>query len=105
MGIGPNDAKRDEAHRFAIAGHRRKRAKRSRISVLDEIPGLGPAKRKQLLSSFGSVKAVRAASAADLQEVPGIGPTLAEVIVAHFRGDAAPASQVVNLTTGEVLDG
>ncbi|MCB0917552.1 MAG: excinuclease ABC subunit UvrC [Actinobacteria bacterium] len=96
---------RDEAHRFAIAGHRRKRAKRSRISVLDEIPGLGPAKRKQLLSSFGSVKAVRAASAADLQEVPGIGPTLAEVIVAHFRGDAAPASQVVNLTTGEVLDG
>jgi excinuclease ABC subunit C len=96
---------RDEAHRFAITFHRQKRGKSMTESVLDGIPGLGPSKRKALLKHFGSVKKLKAASAAELLEVPGIGPALAESIrsglAAGSGEDRAPA---VNLATGEILD-
>jgi excinuclease ABC subunit C len=71
---------RDEAHRTAIALHRKRRGKRATASTLDGVPGLGPAKSKALLRHFGSVRAIRAASLAELTEAPGIGPTLAQAI-------------------------
>jgi len=68
---------RDEAHRFAIAYHRRLRRKRATKSVLDEIPGVGPVLRKRLLLKFGSLKGIRAASAEELAGVKGVTPALA----------------------------
>ena len=71
---------RDEAHRTAIAFHRKRRSSRQRRSALDDIPGLGEVKAKALLRHFGSVKAIRNATTEELQVVPGIGPTLAATI-------------------------
>lgn len=73
---------RDEAHRTAIGLHRKRRGKRSTASALDDIAGLGPVRAKALLRHFGSVRALRAASAPELSTVAGIGPVLAETIVA-----------------------
>ena len=81
---------RDEAHRFAIT-HQRQRRKRDIGSVLSEIPGLGPARVKELLRHFGSVKRLRAATEAEIAEVKGIGPALASTVHGHLRNDAAPA--------------
>ncbi|GLU49399.1 excinuclease ABC subunit UvrC [Nocardiopsis ansamitocini] len=71
---------RDEAHRFAIAYHRAKRAKALTGSALDEVPGLGPTRRNALIKHFGSVKRLAAATVAEIAEVPGIGRRTAEVI-------------------------
>jgi excinuclease ABC subunit C len=71
---------RDEAHRFAIAGHRKARARSRLESLLEEIPGLGPAKRREILRSFGGLQGVRQASVEDLATVRGIGRPLAELI-------------------------
>jgi excinuclease ABC subunit C len=71
---------RDEAHRFAITYHRKKRAATATASALDGIPGLGPARQKALLARFGSVARVRAATVEQLQEVQGVGAALAATI-------------------------
>ncbi|WIK65020.1 excinuclease ABC subunit UvrC [Gleimia hominis] len=71
---------RDESHRFAITHHRKRRGKAMTKSVLDTVPGLGPAKQKALLRHFKSVKRIRAATREQLQEVKGIGPELARQI-------------------------
>ncbi|QTV80975.1 excinuclease ABC subunit UvrC [Microbacterium sp. NIBRBAC000506063] len=74
---------RDEAHRFAIS-HQRRRRKRDITTVLSEVPGLGPARIKTLLRHFGSVTALREATADEIQEVPGVGPALAEAVRVHL---------------------
>ena len=78
---------RDEAHRFAITFQRAKR-KNDIASQLSEVPGLGPARVKTLLSHFGSVKRLREAGRDEIADVKGIGPVLAESIVARL-GDRA----------------
>lgn len=76
---------RDEAHRFAITYHRNQRSKRMKASVLDSIPGLGPARRRELVKHFGSVKRLKEASVEDIAEVTGFGPRLAETIFSHLH--------------------
>jgi excinuclease ABC subunit C len=76
---------RDEAHRFAITYHRQKRSQSLRSSALDDVPGLGPARRAALLKQFGSVRRLSAATPEEIAEVPGIGPRLAEVVAASLR--------------------
>ena len=68
---------RDEAHRFAVTYHRQRRSKRSVASVMDEVEGIGPKRRKMLLRRFGSLKGVREASIEDLAAVPGMTATVA----------------------------
>ncbi len=76
---------RDEAHRFAITGHRRRRARRYNESVLEAVPGLGPAKRRALLTHFGGLQGVLRAGIADLTEVAGIGAALARTLYDHLH--------------------
>ncbi|NNM60981.1 MAG: excinuclease ABC subunit UvrC [Steroidobacteraceae bacterium] len=76
---------RDEAHRFAIAGHRRKRAKRHSESILETIPGLGPVKRRELLKQFGGLQGVLRAGVDDFVRIRGLGQHLAAVIYEHLH--------------------
>ena len=75
---------RDEAHRFAITHHRKRRARMGIASQLDAVPGIGPARRKALLKAFGSLRGIRAATEDELTAVPGIGPELAATIKAEL---------------------
>lgn len=95
---------RDEAHRFAITYHRQRRSSAMTRSVLDDVPGLGPARRAALLKRFGSLKRLRAATAEEIATVPGIGPATAQAVVDALR-EPAGAAPAVNLATGEVLEG
>jgi excinuclease ABC subunit C len=76
---------RDEAHRFAITYHKKLRSRRTISSVLDQIPGVGPALRTSLLKTLGSAKAVREASVGQLAAVPKVSPRLAERIHDFFH--------------------
>ena len=76
---------RDEAHRFAISFHRQSRAKTEFASALDEIEGIGAARKKSLLHYFGSVKQIADARASDIARAPGISPAMAQKIYAHFH--------------------
>jgi excinuclease ABC subunit C len=93
---------RDEAHRFAITHHRQRRSKAMTVSVLDDVPGLGPARQKALLTTFGSVKKLRAASAEAVAAVPGIGPALAAAVVDALAATSPMPS--VDTSTGEIID-
>jgi excinuclease ABC subunit C len=73
---------RDEAHRFAVTFHRKARAMRDLRSELDAVPGVGPRRRKTLLTRFGSVAGVRRATREELTMV--VGPKAADAIVSHF---------------------
>ena len=94
---------RDEAHRFAVAFHRQRRSRAMTQSALDDIAGLGPARRQQLLAAFGSVKRMRSATVEDLQQVSGIGPSLAQTIATALREETRGAP-TINVSTGEVAD-
>ncbi len=91
---------RDEAHRFAITFHRSRRSKVMLESLLDEIPGLGSARRTALLDRFGSVTAIRKATELELAATPGIGEKLAETITQSLA--QIGKSEAVNMTTGEI---
>ena len=76
---------RDEAHRFAVSFHRQQRSDRMRRSRLEEIPGLGHLRQKQLLAHFRSIDYLREASPAQIAKVPGIGPKMAQQIYDYFH--------------------
>ena len=76
---------RDEAHRFAITGHRRRRAKRHSQSILETIPGLGPVKRRELLKQFGGMQGILRAGVDDFVQIRGLGRELAEAIYEHLH--------------------
>jgi excinuclease ABC subunit C len=92
---------RDEAHRFAITHHRQRRSKAMTTSVLDEVPGLGPARQKALLRAFGSVKRLRAASVDEVASVQGIGPQLAAAVVGALAAQSPEVA--VDTSTGEII--
>jgi excinuclease ABC subunit C len=79
---------RDEAHRFAITGHRRRRARRYRESVLETVPGLGPARRRALLTHFGGLQGVMRAGITELEKVVGVGASMARSIYDHLHPGA-----------------
>lgn len=76
---------RDEAHRFAITGHRARRAKSRKGSVLDDISGIGPARRKRLIEHFGGLQGLQRASEAELSRIPGISEALAKQVYAALH--------------------
>ncbi len=94
---------RDEAHRFAIAYHRKRRSRSMTTSALDGVPGLGAARRRALLRRFGSLRRLRAATVEEIAEVPGIGRRTAEAIAAALA-EPEPTGPAINTATGEVLD-
>jgi excinuclease ABC subunit C len=80
---------RDEAHRFAIGSHRQKRKRDIRESGLQEIPGIGPTRKRALLHHFGTLKAIESASLADLARVPGVSADIARKIYDYFHERAS----------------
>jgi hypothetical protein len=79
---------RDEAHRFAITHHRKRRGKRALHSALDDVPGVGPALKKTLLQAFGSVAAIAAADDVALTAIKGVGPALVKRLREAIGGGA-----------------
>lgn len=77
---------RDEAHRFALRAHRRRRGARIAASVLDDVPGVGPARRRLLLTRFGSVAGIREAGLDEIAAVPGVGREIALAVWTHLGG-------------------
>ncbi len=84
---------RDEAHRFAITYHRKLRSKNALKSSLEDIPGIGPARRRALLRHFGSLKKIREANLEELMAAPGLPEPLARKVYASCRGEDIPADQ------------
>ncbi len=76
---------RDESHRFGVTFHRKLRNKKTLASELDEIPGIGPSRKKQLLKTLGSLKRIKEADLDQLRSVPGLGEELANQIHNHFH--------------------
>ncbi|MGD1861883.1 MAG: excinuclease ABC subunit UvrC [Leptolyngbyaceae cyanobacterium] len=96
---------RDEAHRFAVSFHRKKRTDRMRRSRLSDIPGLGQHRQKELLAAFRSIDYIREASTEQLANVPGIGPHMAQQIYDYFHPSASgeEATAVVASAEGSAL--
>ena len=87
---------RDEAHRFALAHHRKRRGAAMTASELDGVPGLGPARKAKLLKHFGSLKRLRAASVEEIASVPGMGEKLARGVLEALSPPSAPAPAPVD---------
>ena len=86
---------RDEAHRFAIGSHRRRRSTGLREGGLQEIPGVGPARKRALLRYFGTLKAIERASISDLAQAPGVSAGTARKIYGYFHESAAESERAV----------
>jgi excinuclease ABC subunit C len=84
---------RDESHRFALRYHRKLRGRRLTASALDDVPGIGPGRKAQLLRAFGSVEAIRAADEHDLAALPGIGTRIAREVMAALRENLDAAGE------------
>jgi excinuclease ABC subunit C len=82
---------RDEAHRFAITYHRQVRSARTFRSVLDDIPGIGPKRKKALMRHFGSARAIAAASVEEIASVEGMGQEIAARVKEHIGDGRAVA--------------
>ena len=97
---------RDEAHRFAITHHRGRRSKSMVESLLDDVPGLGEVRRKALISRFGSLRKIRAATVEEIAQVPGIGLRTAEAIVGALspEGQDKRPTVTINTATGEIIE-
>jgi excinuclease ABC subunit C len=78
---------RDEAHRFAITGHKQRRDKKRRTSTLEGIPGVGAKRRKELLRHFGGLRVIEQATVTDLLKVPGISKKIADDIYSALRNE------------------
>jgi excinuclease ABC subunit C len=87
---------RDESHRFALEFQRRLRSKQNFTSILEELPGIGPGKRRSLLAALGSLRAVREASAEALEAVPGISPRDARTVAEFFAALARDVAEQVD---------
>jgi excinuclease ABC subunit C len=83
---------RDEAHRFAVTYHREKRSKRVMASSLDDVQGIGPARKRALLKRFGSLARLSRASAEEIAATPGVGPEIARAVHERLHG-SAPATE------------
>lgn len=94
---------RDEAHRFAITFHRSKRSRLMLESLLDEIPSLGEVRRRALLDKYGSVAALRKASALEISQIPGIGEKTADLIWQAISNEES--NEYVDMQTGEIIKG
>jgi excinuclease ABC subunit C len=94
---------RDEAHRFAIAHHRKRRSKSMLAGRLDQVPGLGEKRRALLLEHFGSLRKLRAADVSEIAAVPGFGPRTAAAVHAALA-DLPGAGVAVNTATGAMID-
>jgi excinuclease ABC subunit C len=79
---------RDEAHRFAIEGHRARRLRTGIQSELDQLPGIGPRRKRALILHFGSLQAIRDATFSELLQVDGISVAVARTLHNHFSSDA-----------------
>src|SRR5690606_22798417 len=90
---------RDESHRFAIAYHRQLRNKRMTASVLDDIPGLGPTRKKRLVKELGGVKAVRQASLDDLKSLSWLPDAVAEAVYVKLHNPPTRRSAGASLPT------
>jgi excinuclease ABC subunit C len=96
---------RDEAHRFAVSFHRKKRTDRMRRSRLSDIPGLGQHRQKELLAAFRSIDYIREAAPDQLAEVPGIGPHMAQQIYEYFHPSAEGQEHVAAAKSAESSTG
>jgi excinuclease ABC subunit C len=81
---------RDEAHRFAVTFHKKLRRRRTLRSALEDVPGVGQKRKRELLKTFGSLKKIREASVEELARAPGMTSGAAEAVVRYFRGEDAP---------------
>ena len=93
---------RDEAHRFAVTYHRQQREKRALVSPLDEVPGVGPARKKALLKRFGSLARLRRAEVEQIAETPGIGPDVAAAVHATLHAADTGADPLIRGEPGLV---
>jgi excinuclease ABC subunit C len=99
MKLRPNSAEmflltriRDEAHRFAVTFHKKLRRRRTLRSALEDVPGVGQKRKRELLKFFGSLKKVRVAPVEELLRAPGMSRAAAEAVVKYFRGDSLPST-------------
>jgi excinuclease ABC subunit C len=94
---------RDEAYRFAVTFHRKRRSSSMTRSALDDVPGLGPGRQKRLLTHFGSLRRIRSATVEEIATVPGFGPSLAAQVATALAEDV-PARPAVDALTGEIRE-